>query len=339
MADIRRFLFIRHLRSEASSHVLHYTKGRPVHTGPGVSFWFLALSASISELPMDDRDLSILFHGRSRDFQDVTIQAVVTWRVTDPVVLSQRIDFSIDLDSGAWVGQPLEQLTQLLTQLAQQSAWEYLARTPLEEILLEGLDTIRDRIRAGLVDDPSVRAMGIEIVSVRLASVRPVSDVEKALQTPTREAIQQESDRAMFERRALAVERERAIAENELQNQIELAKREETLIQQRGVNDKRRVRQEAESAQIAADAQAARAAVEHGSQADGIRIVEEARVQAESNRIDIYRDLPSSVLVGLAARDLADNLPPIEHLVVSPELLGPALTKLAEAGARTLEAR
>ncbi len=44
-------------------------------------------------------------------------------------------------------------------------------------------------------------------------------------QTPSRERVQQEADRATHERRALAVQRERAIAENELQNQIELRSR------------------------------------------------------------------------------------------------------------------
>ena len=56
--------------------------------------------------------------------------------------------------------------------------------------------------------------------------MRPEPDVERALQTPARELVQQEADRATFERRALAVDSERAIAENELANQIELATRE-----------------------------------------------------------------------------------------------------------------
>ena len=42
------------------------------------------------------------------------------------------------------------------------------------------------------------------------------------MQTPAREAIQQDAERATFERRALAVEKEAAIGENELANQVEL---------------------------------------------------------------------------------------------------------------------
>lgn len=55
-------------------------------------------------------------------------------------------------------------------------------------------------------------------------------DVEKALGTPAREQLQQDADRATYERRALAVECERAIAENELQNKIELARRRSSLL-------------------------------------------------------------------------------------------------------------
>lgn len=72
--------------------------------------------------------------------------------------------------------------------------------------------------------------MGLDIVAVRVGAVKPIADVEKALQIPVREAIQQEADVATFRRRAEAVEKERAIQENELQNQIELARREANLI-------------------------------------------------------------------------------------------------------------
>ncbi|CAM5386863.1 hypothetical protein STENM223S_01848 [Streptomyces tendae] len=52
-------------------------------------------------------------------------------------------------------------------------------------------------------------------------------------------------DRATYERRAVAVERERAIAENELASQIELARREEQLVDQRGTNTRREAEEKA----------------------------------------------------------------------------------------------
>ena len=54
------------------------------------------------------------------DFQDLAVQASVTFRVTDPSTACARIDFSLDPDTGRWRGTPLEQVAGLLTETAQQ---------------------------------------------------------------------------------------------------------------------------------------------------------------------------------------------------------------------------
>ncbi len=336
MADLTRFTFWKHLRTEESAYVLHTKGGKTVREGRGLSFWFLPLNASIAEVPLDDRELPILFHGRSAEFQDVTVQAVATWRVIDASRLARRVDFSIDLGDGSWTRQPLERMSTMLTELAQQLAWDYLARTPLQTILANGIEPIRNLIQDGLTSDENIAGMGIEIVSIRIASVRPTAETERALQTPARERIQQEADRATFERRALAVKQERAIEENELQNRIELARQEQILIEQQGANDMRRVTDEAARSEITAQAEAASLQTHKEAEAQGIRAVETARVEAEKASIDIYRDLPRDVMLGLAARTFAENVPPIAHLNLSPDVVGPALSQLAAAAADRL---
>ena len=106
MAYITRFPLVRHLRSEPSRHVLHYAGGRLKRSGRGLAYWFRPLPAAIAEVPVDDRELPFLFHGRSRDYQDVTVQGVITWRVADPEALAARVDFSIDLASGCSFQRP-----------------------------------------------------------------------------------------------------------------------------------------------------------------------------------------------------------------------------------------
>jgi hypothetical protein len=154
---------------------------------------------------------------------------------------------------------------------------------------------------------------------------------------PAREGIQQQADEATFERRALAVEKERAIQENELQNQIELAKREEQLIAQRGQNERRRTTEEVEAKRVEAEAQASRGRLQAETRAGNIRVVQDAKVEAERARMEIYRALSPQVIMGLAAQELAGKLHSIEHLNVSPELLGPLFTNLVEAGTKRLE--
>ncbi|MBI2570238.1 MAG: hypothetical protein HYV63_24815 [Candidatus Schekmanbacteria bacterium] len=318
MAEMRRLFFWRHLRSEMSAHILYAHRGAQSRSGRGLSFWFVPLSASVSELPMEDRELPVMFKARSRDFQEVSVQGVLTWRVTDPAKLAARIDFTIDLATGQWRKQPLEKIAQLLTEQANQLAWTYLAGTDLADALVSAGRRVRELLAERLAAEADLVGLGIEIVSVAITATRPTAEVERALQMPAREAIQQLADKATFARRAVAVERERAIAENELQNKIELAKREQVLIDQEALNEMRRA-QEA----------AARQRVGAAADADCARLQEASRADAERTRADLYRNLPPHVLLGLVARDLPGGLPAVEHLAITPDLLGPALARLA----------
>jgi regulator of protease activity HflC (stomatin/prohibitin superfamily) len=341
VAEIRRYAFIRHLRSEQSSHVLLSRGGDVVRSGRGLSFWFFPMSSSVAEVPLDDRDLDILFRGRSSDFQEITTQGVITWRVIDADRLAERLDFTVDLTGGSWTQQPLDQVGQLLTELAQQEAWAWVSSHTVAEVLRDGIGALRTELTRALREADELAAMGLEVVTVRIADVSPTSEVDKALSTPTREAIQQEADKARFERRAIAVERERAIAENELNNRIELAKREEELIQQQGANERRRVSEQAESKLVAARGAAEALTVSVSSEAEATkqradadaeaqRLVGLAEAETERARMAIYQELSSEILMALAARELAANLPSIEHLNLSPDLVGPALTRLAD---------
>lgn len=333
MADITKYPFARHLRGNSTLHVQHLRRGRAVHDGTGLSFWFRPLSAVLSEIPVDDRELPLLFHARTADFQDLAVQASVTFRVTDPAVAASRIDFSIDPDSGRWRGTPLEQVAGLLTETAQQNVLGLVAGSTLSAALASGVAEIRDRIVSGLTADTRLAETGIAVIGARVIALRPEPDVEKALRTPAREAIQQEADRSTYERRAVAVERERAIAENELQNKIELARREEQLLEQQGANARRQAQDAATAGRIAFEAQAAKERALAQARADGTRALGEAKAAGEAASVATYRDLPSATLLALAAKQLAGSLPQIGTLVLAPDMLAPLLAKLASGGA------
>jgi regulator of protease activity HflC (stomatin/prohibitin superfamily) len=333
MADIRSYPLARHLRGTATAHVRHLRRGKLVHDGTGLSFFFRPLSAVLSEVPVDDRELPLLFHARTADFQDLAVQASVTFWVTDPATACARIDFSIDPDTGRWRGTPLEQLAGLLTETAQQQVLGMIAGSPLGSVLADGIGQIRDRILHGLTADPRLAETGIAVIGARVVAIRPEPEVEKALRIPAREQVQQEADRATYERRALAVERERAIAENEMANQIELARREEQLVAQRGANARRQAEEAAAASAIEAGAQAAREQRLAEARAQGTRALGEAKAAGEAARVAAYRDLLPAGLLALAAKDLAGGLPQIGSLVLAPDLLAPLLARLTAGSA------
>ncbi len=141
--------------------------------------------------------------------------------------------------------------------------------------------------------------------------------------------MQQTADAATFERRALAVERERAIAENEMQTQIELARREQQLVVQRGANAQRQAEEAAAASQIESQAQADREARIAAVRAEATRALGEAQAAGEAARVAAYRDLGEGAVGALALRELAVNLPKIQSLVLTPDLLAPLLARIA----------
>ncbi len=330
MAEMTRIPWWRHVRSESSSYLVFHRRGQRVKAGRGLAFWFRPLVASLAEVPLDDRELSVLLHGRTADYQEVSVTADLTWRVVDPELAASRVDFTLDLGTGDHQEQPLEKIANRLTEQARQAAVDWLASRPLADALQDGGHGLREVIATELGGEGSLAELGLALVNVRVAQVRAEPEVERALQTPARELLQQQADKATFERRALAVERERAIEENELNNRIQLARQEEQLVQQQGANCKRQAQDEADAAAIRVRVSAESERVRAEAEAAGIREVETARADAEKARVDIYRDLPQSVLMGLAARELAGNLPDVEHLVISPDTLTPILGRLAE---------
>jgi regulator of protease activity HflC (stomatin/prohibitin superfamily) len=322
LADIKRYFFIRQLRCDASSHVQRFRKGRRMQSGRGLAFWFFPDGASISEIPMDDRELPFIFTTRSSDFQEITVQGTILWRVDDPEKLGDRLDFSIDLKTGWHLAMPIDQIRNLLTSLAQQYANEFLGARNVRAILDGGVMQLQAHLADGFAKAVTLSQMGLSLVDLRIADISPSKDLTRALQTPTFEKLQQLADEATFERRALAVEKERAIAENEMNTQIELAAKKSRLIER-----------EDENARKQATAKAAAKKIESASDADHIRVVEQAKADMQRELVSVFKGTDPSVLIGLAAKDFVAKLNKIEHLSITPDMIAQFLSGAARPAA------
>jgi hypothetical protein len=64
-------------------------------------------------------------------------------------------------------------------------------------------------------------------------------------------------------------------------------------------------------------------------EADALKLVEDVRVQSERERSEIQTALGAELLRALAARELASGLGNVEHLTITPELITPLLSGLA----------
>lgn len=310
MAHVTRYPMVRHLRADASSHIQHFRQGRRVRSGRGLAFWFAPDGASVSEIPMDDRELPFLLKGQSSDYQDLTVQGGIVWRVADPEMLGERIDFSIGLAKGELIGKPVDQINNVLVTLTRRFALAYLKSLTVRDVLEQGIAPLQEAIGDGFAASATLSEMGLQLVGVGIADVAPSSELARALQAPTFESLQQKADEASFSRRALAVEKERAIAENEMNNRIELAAQQKDLIAR-----------EAENTRSEAEAKAAALTISAEAQAGRIRVVDQAKADMEGQRIDLVSGLAPAVLMAVAARDFAGKLDRIDSLTITPDMI------------------
>ncbi len=339
MATVSRYPLVAHLRAEPNQYILHFKNGTLAAQGAGLAYWFLPLSASVAQVPVEDIETTFMVVERTADFQEVSVQITVRYRCEKPEEAAKRVNFAIELARGTWQEEPLQKLASFWAQRAAAPARAVLTGMTVAEAAQSGAEALGRKVEAALRADKEITEMGLLTVSVHVVRVAPTAEVEKALQTPTREAIQTKADEATFSRRALAVEKERAIKENELNNQIELARKEEQLITQTGANALSRVRHEAESERARAQGQAERDriaaetvahAIESKSRAEaqGKQALWQVDIDAEARRLSLYENLPASVGAVLAAQQLAGKIQTINHLNVSPDLLGSSFTEM-----------
>ena len=79
---------------------------------------------------------------------------------------------------------------------------------------------------------------------------------------------------------------------------------------------------------IATEAKARREVQLAEAKAEATRLIGTAEGDADAARLAAYRDLSEATMLGLAVKDLAANLPNIENLVLTPDLLAPVLRRL-----------
>ena len=330
---------LRRLRAEPNQLILHYRGGRLVTKGAGIAYWFSPLSAAIAMLPIEDCQSTFVLNEHSADFQPIKVQSTITYRIADPEKAAGRFNFSLSIDKGVWLEQPLDRLASVLAQRALPVVRKLISGQRLEAVLQQGSEQVRAALVQALGSDPEILAMGLQLVNLVIDQIVPSAELEKALGTPMREAVQARADEAQFQRRAQAVEKERAIKENELATELELERRQQEQIQKRGENALLQAQQEAASQRTQIEAAIERQRLQTEAAAQQTRV--NAQAQAEAQQLlaaqaaaamreqhAIWRDTPAQAATAMALSQLATKLQSIGHLNITPDLLGQSLTQL-----------
>jgi len=288
-----------------------------------LSFFYFAPSSTLVSVPVGSTDVPFIFNEVTADFQAVTVQGHLTFRVVDPRKLAELLDYSLSANGSFSTDDP-DKLPLRITHAAQTATRAEIQSRPLRTVLIEA-ETIARGVGTALGASPTLGALGVEVLGFSILAIKPMPETAKALEAEARERLLREADDAIYSRRNNAVEQERTIRENELNTEVAVQAKqreiEETrLAGQIALEQERRqlVTTEAENSRTRADAQAY--AVE-------ATIKPLAALDPKSLQVLAARSVDPRLLVAMAFQEIAANATKVGNLNISPELLDSLLQR------------
>jgi len=301
--------------------VMQHRRGKIVREGVGLSFFYFAPTSVIVEVPLASADVPFVFNEVTADFQEVTIQGELTYRINDAKRVASLLDFSIDA-TGRHRSEDPAKLNDRLIHAAQILTRSFTQRRTLGALLVNS-DALVQEVSEGLKQSETLAMLGIELLGLSILSIKATPEMAKALQADAREQLLRKADEAVHARRNAAVELERQIKENELDTEIAVEQK------------KRQVRETQMQAEIAVEQQRAelvdRRVQNQTKEAEARRSALRATLEPLKD-VD-WRTLMAAssgaanpkLLIAMAFRDMADNAGRIGKLNISPELLSSLL--------------
>ncbi len=282
-----------YFKSEPTEYIFASSNGSIFRQGTGQAFWYWGPSTSITLVSTSTTDAPFVFNETTGNFQAVTLQGQITYRIIDPETISKLLNFTIDPGTHQYHSEDPTQLNQRIVNVVQMHTRKELQQLALEEALRSS-ESLARIILARIQEEQVLSAMGIECMSLFFTAIKATPEMTKALEAEYREALQKRADQAIYLRRADAVEQERKIKQNELSTAVDLEQRRQELVNLQGENARK-----------------------------------QAEFDAEATRIQLtpYQTLEARLVLALAFRDLAENAQKIGNLTITSEILEQLLNK------------
>lgn len=348
-------MYIKFLPNE---YVIRYKKGKQTDAGRGLSFYCFDKSTTVAVVPVSVMDTDFIFEEKTEDFQNVTVQGQLAYRVTDYEKIAEMLNFTADLKTKKYYDEPLKKLSKRIINIA-----DVLIKNRVSSVGLT--QTIRaERTFAGEIFEElksidEVRLLGVEVTGFSILRISANNETHRALEARTREEIQKESDDALYERRNASIEQERKVKENELNTEISVEEKKKQIRETEIATKRMVLEKENELERIRINEETEQARIETAAEAEREQMKIEAEIEIERKRkelaemrlenakkdadaeayrigavMDAYNRLSPEVLVALATLNmepermiasafekLAANSGKIGTLNITPDLL------------------
>lgn len=309
-------LGFRYIQSTPTTYLIQFRNGVAVRRGAGIAFWYFKPRSVIVRINLAAEDVPFVFELQTADFQEVTVQGNLTYRVIEPDRLASKMDFSIQ-SGGRYASDDPDAMRDRLVRLMQIEATEFVRGRTLTEVL-PSATRLAEQLQVRAAESPLPTSLGLTIDSVVLLSIKATPEMESALQAEAREATLQKADAAVHARRVLAIAAEQQIRERELENERVITEQQRAVRQSQVEADVAIERERQELVTQQAENEKTLSAV----RIDTLRQTVEAMGRVDWKTIAASSDqTDAKQLIALAFGELAGSAEKIGRLDISPDLL------------------
>jgi len=327
---------VKFINVQPTTYLLQYRGGKIVREGIGQSFFYYSPTTSLVAVPVGSTDTPFIFQETTGDFQSVTIQGQVTYKVSEPKRLAALLNYTLARNGESYVSEDPEKLPERIIHVINVLARAELQKLPLREAI-RASDELVKSVKAGLSASVEINSLGLEVLGLSILAIKPTPETARALEAETREKLFREADEAIYARRNSAVEQERAIKENELNTEIAVENkkrqiRETQMEANRAVQEKENLlKKEALEANIGLEDRrkdlvalaAENAKAESDARAYGVSSTMKALSTADAKILQALAStgMKPEQLIAFAFQELAGKADKIGQLNISPDLL------------------
>lgn len=335
-------LGLKFIKVQPTTYLLQYRRGQLVREGLGLAFFYYGPTTSLVAVPVGSTDAPFIFEETTADFQTVTLQGQVTFRVREAKRIAELLNYTLAPDGQKYLSKDPDKLPERVINVINVLARTELQKLPLREAL-RASDTLVQTVKAGLAASAEVVSLGLEILGLSVLAIKPTPETARALEAETREKLFREADLATYARRNSAVEQERAIKENELNTEIAVESkkrqiRETQMDAERAVQEKKHLLErealeagihQEEKRQELVNLAAANARTEAEARAYGISTTMKALGDVDPRILQALAStgLKPAQMIALAFHDLAGHAEKIGQLNITPDLLKELVNK------------
>ena len=89
-------LGIGYFKGQPTDYILRYSSGKVRQQGLGLAFYYWFFNTQVVAVPTTGQDADFVFCEITRDFQEVSLQGQLTYRIREPTKAAELLNLRID---------------------------------------------------------------------------------------------------------------------------------------------------------------------------------------------------------------------------------------------------